>query len=147
MSGISFDIFKWFARVSNNFTSFLSSSKIVIVLDLIAGWFFFQRECISLHIGQAGVQIGNACWELYCLEHGILADGQMNDSSTEVQDDSFNTFFNETVAGKFVPRSIFVDLEPTVVGKFLKLWHKLDGLKKISRKVLCLQFVCFLFDQ
>jgi hypothetical protein len=26
-----------------------------------------MRECISVHIGQAGVQIGNACWELYCL--------------------------------------------------------------------------------
>ena len=30
-----------------------------------------MRECISLHVGQAGCQIGNACWELYCLEHGI----------------------------------------------------------------------------
>lgn len=30
-----------------------------------------QREIISIHVGQAGVQIGNACWELYCLEHGI----------------------------------------------------------------------------
>nr|XP_015199558.1 PREDICTED: tubulin alpha chain [Lepisosteus oculatus] len=30
-----------------------------------------MRECISIHVGQAGVQIGNACWELYCLEHGI----------------------------------------------------------------------------
>ncbi|CAF0727700.1 unnamed protein product, partial [Brachionus calyciflorus] len=27
-----------------------------------------MRECISIHVGQAGVQIGNACWELYCLE-------------------------------------------------------------------------------
>ena len=26
---------------------------------------------------QAGVQIGNACWELYCLEHGIDKDGNM----------------------------------------------------------------------
>ena len=32
-------------------------------------------------------------------------------------DDSFNTFFSETGAGKHVPRAIFVDLEPTVVGK------------------------------
>lgn len=39
---------------------------------------FFQRECISVHVGQAGVQIGNACWELYCLEHGIQPDGQVN---------------------------------------------------------------------
>jgi hypothetical protein len=37
-----------------------------------------MRECISIHVGQAGVQIGNACWELYCLEHGIQPDGQVN---------------------------------------------------------------------
>ena len=32
-------------------------------------------------------------------------------------DDSFNIFFSETRAGKHVPRAVFVDLEPTVVGK------------------------------
>lgn len=32
-------------------------------------------------------------------------------------DDSFNTFFSETGAGKHVPRAVFVDLEPTVVGR------------------------------
>ena len=32
-------------------------------------------------------------------------------------DDSFNTFFSETGAGKHVPRAVFVDLEPAVVGK------------------------------
>ena len=26
-----------------------------------------MREVISIHIGQAGIQVGNACWELYCL--------------------------------------------------------------------------------
>ena len=79
---------------------------------------FLQRECISVHIGQAGVQIGNACWELYCLEHGIQPDGQMpSDKTIGGGDDSFNTFFSETGAGKHVPRAVFVDLEPTVVGK------------------------------
>ena len=34
-------------------------------------------------------------------------------------DDSFNTFFSETGAGKHVPRAVFVDLEPTVVGKYI----------------------------
>lgn len=77
----------------------------------------FQRECISVHIGQAGVQIGNACWELYCLEHGIQPDGQMpSDKTVGCGDDSFNTFFSETGSGKHVPRAVFVDLEPTVVG-------------------------------
>ena len=56
-----------------------------------------MREVISIHIGQAGVQMGNACWELYCLEHGIHPDGQLpSDDSIGIADDSFNTFFSET---------------------------------------------------
>lgn len=34
-------------------------------------------------------------------------------------DDSFNTFFSETGAGKHVPRAVFIDLEPTVVGMYI----------------------------
>uniref|UniRef100_A0A8C2NR30 Tubulin/FtsZ GTPase domain-containing protein n=1 Tax=Capra hircus TaxID=9925 RepID=A0A8C2NR30_CAPHI len=66
-------------------------------------------ECISIHFGQAGVQIGNACWELYCLEHGIQPDGQMpSDKTTGGGDDSFNTFFSEADTGKHVPRAGFL---------------------------------------
>ena len=62
--------------------------------------------------------MGNACWELYCLEHGIQPDGQMpSDKTIGGGDDSFNTFFSETGAGKHVPRAVFVDLEPTVIGE------------------------------
>jgi tubulin alpha len=61
--------------------------------------------------------MGNACWELYCLEHGIQADGQMPSDKTIQSDESFNTFFSETSAGKHVPRAVFIDLEPTVVGR------------------------------
>ncbi|KAG7173250.1 Tubulin alpha-1 chain-like 3 [Homarus americanus] len=79
------------------------------------------RECISIHVGQAGVQMGNACWELYCLEHGIQPDGMMPlDETIGYGDDSFNTFFSETRTGKHVPRAVFVDLEPTVVGEYLQ---------------------------
>jgi len=49
-----------------------------------------MREVISVHVGQAGVQMGNACWELYCLEHGINPDGTMEKESG---DESFSTFF------------------------------------------------------
>ena len=52
------------------------------------------------------------------MEHGIQPDGQMpSDKTVGGGDDSFNTFFSETGAGKHVPRAVFVDLEPTVVGK------------------------------
>ncbi len=68
--------------------------------------------------------MGNACWELYCLEHGIQPDGQMpSDMTIGGGDDSFNTFFSETGAGKHVPRAIFVDLEPTVIGKIRIILH------------------------
>merc|ERR1712166_81997 len=65
-----------------------------------------MREVLCIHLGQAGVQIGNACWELFCLEHGIQPDGQMpSDKTIGGGDDAFNTFFSETGAGKHVPRS------------------------------------------
>ncbi|ELK14958.1 Tubulin alpha-1B chain [Pteropus alecto] len=69
-------------------------------------------ERISIHIGQAGVQISDACWELYCLEHGILPHGQI-----------------ETGTDKHVPKTAFVDLKPTVIdevrtGIYHQLFHR-----------------------
>ena len=51
-----------------------------------------------------------------------------SDKTIEGGDDSFNTFFSETGAGKHVPRCVMVDLEPTVVdevrtGTYRQLFH------------------------
>ncbi|PAA84112.1 hypothetical protein BOX15_Mlig009134g1 [Macrostomum lignano] len=86
-----------------------------------------MRECISIHIGQAGVQVGNACWELYCLEHGIQPDGALL-AGREKCDDSQESFFYQTSSGRYVPRAVFVDLEPTVIdevrcGTYRQLFH------------------------
>ncbi|ORD94656.1 TBA [Enterospora canceri] len=85
-----------------------------------------MREIVSIHIGQAGIQIGNACWELYCREHGINPDGTPSESF--VDDESCQSFFYRTSANKFVPRSVMVDLEPGVVaeverGEYAQLFH------------------------
>nr|CDS34225.1 tubulin alphab,neural alfa2 tubulin,alpha tubulin a1 [Hymenolepis microstoma] len=88
-----------------------------------------MREIISLHVGQGGIQMGNACWELYCLEHGIRPDGQTPDAGVIGSfEDSFSTFFSETGAGRYVPRALMIDLEPTVVdeirtGAYRQLFH------------------------
>ncbi|XP_021568767.1 tubulin alpha chain-like 3 [Carlito syrichta] len=95
-----------------------------------------MRECLSIHVGQAGTQIGDACWELYCLEHGIQPDGvildhkqdQLENGKMEHPSASFDSFFCETRAGKHVPRALFMDLEPTVIdgirtGKHRSLFH------------------------
>jgi len=86
-----------------------------------------MREVISIHIGQAGVQTGNAIWELYCMEHGISPDGKMAGGSEHAEKDAFNPFFSEANNGKHVPRAIFLDLEPSVVdevrtGKYRQLF-------------------------
>ncbi len=114
-----------------------------------------MREVISIHIGQAGgyilekktkvnisqeltlvisrlgVQMGNSCWELYCLEHDIAPDGSLMSEHVKdpaARDDSFSPFFAETEGGKYVPRAVFVDLEPTVIdevrrGRYRNLFH------------------------
>nr|KAJ0202074.1 hypothetical protein LSAT_V11C600313100 [Lactuca sativa] len=89
-----------------------------------------MREIVSIHVGQAGIQVGNSCWELYCLEHGIQSNGYMptNVTSSSEEGNSFGTFFSEGITGKYVPRAVFVDLEPTVVdevrtGSYKKLFN------------------------
>uniref|UniRef100_A0A1I8EV48 Tubulin alpha chain n=1 Tax=Wuchereria bancrofti TaxID=6293 RepID=A0A1I8EV48_WUCBA len=116
-----------------------------------------SREVISLHVGQAGVQIGNACWELYCLEHGVQPDGMLpSDESFGIEDSSYNTFFSETQAGKHVPRAIFIDLEPTVVGNsslfvpqivLINLIFKLPVVKKCDIHITLLFFKKILTDE
>ena len=90
------------------------------LIIFICNFFEFKNYLYSFYLKNLSsfrnIFQGNACWELYCLEHGIQPDGMMlNDQSPGQCDDSFNTFFSETGSGKHVPRSIFVDLEPTVV--------------------------------
>ncbi|XP_058449599.1 tubulin alpha-8 chain-like isoform X2 [Malaya genurostris] len=84
-----------------------------------------SREIIQLHVGQAGVQIASACWELYCLEHGIYPDGRFCDCSTY---DDCSAFFSCDKKGRCVPRVVMVDLEPSVIdeirlGAYRHLFH------------------------
>ena len=46
------------------------------------------------------------------LEHGLNKDGT---PKALINDGSFETFFQDAGSGQYVPRSIFVDLEPTVI--------------------------------
>ncbi|XP_076394900.1 tubulin alpha-1C chain isoform X3 [Megachile rotundata] len=71
-------------------------------------------EIITIFIGQAGTQLANACWELFCLEHGVAPNGCIQQGYYPI-DSSFCTFFTETQARKLTPRTLIVDLEPTVI--------------------------------
>jgi len=87
-----------------------------------------MREIISIHLGQAGIQVGNACWELYCIEHGISPDGTKIPDKSLDEVSQCSSLFSETAGGKFVPRAILFDLDPSTVGEvrtgpYRKLFH------------------------
>lgn len=65
------------------------------------------------------------------MEHGILPDGTLDPNASHgsktSESNSMSTFFS-TTGRKFVPRAVFVDLEPTVIdevrsGAFRSLYH------------------------
>jgi len=72
------------------------------------------REVLTISVGQGGIQLGNAIWDQYNQEHDIEKNGERKaDANTE--DMYFQTFYEETAAGQYVPRNLCVDLEPTVL--------------------------------
>lgn len=58
-----------------------------------------------------------------------MPDGRPNPEAADIAETGSNeTFFNETASGKYVPRSIFVDLDPSPVdevrtGAYRDLFH------------------------
>lgn len=65
----------------------------------------------------------------YLLEHGLGPDGRPDPNSKDTVDGgSYETFFTETSGGKYVPRSLFVDLDPSPIdeirtGSYRQLFH------------------------
>eukprot|EP00486_Rosalina_sp_Unknown_P016454 CAMPEP_0201591616 /NCGR_PEP_ID=MMETSP0190_2-20130828/189737_1 /ASSEMBLY_ACC=CAM_ASM_000263 /TAXON_ID=37353 /ORGANISM="Rosalina sp." /LENGTH=201 /DNA_ID=CAMNT_0048050017 /DNA_START=137 /DNA_END=739 /DNA_ORIENTATION=- len=90
------------------------------------------REIISLGVGQCGIQLGHQTWQQYNAEHHIQPDGKYHymqksgpsSNSVALRDTSFLCFYEETGAGQFVPRNLFVDLEPNVVDDVLQSKYK-----------------------
>lgn len=64
----------------------------------------------------------------YLLEHGLLQNGTVNPDRADVDSGSFETFFAETGRGKYVPRALFIDLDPSPIdeirtGEYRQLFH------------------------
>lgn len=76
--------------------------------------FCFTQEIVNVFVGQAGVQLGSAVWELYCLEHGVMPNGI---HAAGGGGRGITTMFCPISNGQMVPRAVFVDLEPTPIGK------------------------------
>ncbi|KAL6941928.1 Tubulin beta chain (Beta tubulin) [Hanseniaspora vineae] len=73
-----------------------------------------MREIIHISAGQCGNQIGAAFWETICGEHGLDYDGRYV-GTNPLEKAGLPVYFNEASSGKYVPRSINVDLEPGTI--------------------------------
>jgi len=69
------------------------------------------REIVCIAGGQCGNQIGAKFWEVICGEHGIGTKGDY-EGEEDNQLERINVYFNEATGGRYVPRSILMDLEP-----------------------------------
>ncbi|PWN53324.1 putative tubulin beta chain [Violaceomyces palustris] len=71
-----------------------------------------MRELVTFAVGQAGNQISSSFWQTILNEHGLNADGQYVGNNPN-QLSKIGVFFEPSgTEGKFVPRSVQVDLEP-----------------------------------
>ncbi|CAF2734776.1 unnamed protein product [Rotaria sp. Silwood2] len=70
-----------------------------------------MREIVHIQVGQCGNQMGTKFWEVISDEHGIDPTGTYHGDS-DLQLERINVYYNEATGGKYVPRSILVDLEP-----------------------------------
>ncbi|KAH8828814.1 beta-1 and beta-2 tubulin [Flagelloscypha sp. PMI_526] len=70
-----------------------------------------MREIISLQLGQAGNSIGCEFWESISAEHGLEHTGTYT-GQNDLQLEHMDVYFNQLKSRKYVPRSLFVDLDP-----------------------------------
>lgn len=69
------------------------------------------REIVHIQAGQCGNQIGSKFWEVISDEHGIDPTGRYYGDS-DLQLERINVYYNEGMGGRYIPRSVLVDLEP-----------------------------------
>ena len=86
------------------------------------------KEIISLHVGQAGVHMGYALWELMTAEHYIKVDGTAAQDADKEELLLSSPCFQHTAKGKFVPRTVIIDLDPMPIeeiksGIYRNLFH------------------------
>ena len=74
-----------------------------------------MREIITLGVGQAGNQVNAKFWENISNEHGINTSNGTWEGEDDRQLERSDVYFAEGSGGRYVPRSVLVDLEPGVL--------------------------------
>jgi tubulin alpha len=83
--------------------------------------------------------MGNACWEVYCLARDIEPNGQIqSDKILGVVKANSTHSSVRLVQEDNKPRTLYVDLEPTVVGTYIKMYTLyIHDLRVITDSSVC----------
>lgn len=73
-----------------------------------------MREIIHVQVGQCGNQMGTKFWETISEEHGVTETGKFEGTS-DIQKERLDVYYQEAQKGRWVPRSVNVDLESGVM--------------------------------
>ncbi|CAK60703.1 unnamed protein product (macronuclear) [Paramecium tetraurelia] len=118
--GYSDKLFKFLQKsIMQNYIKSLNLIKnpqLFIIFHQIQSENKLDERIISLYKGQAGIELGNNCWELFVLEHRIQVDGySIQVKKLGIIDDAFQNFFSETGNNKHSQRSLFIDLDRNTI--------------------------------
>lgn len=76
-------------------------------------------------MGQPGIQIGTAFWDMLLSEHGIGLDGNMEIMHNSSGDEVYHyPFFSQSLKEKYSPRAIFVDADPNLINELKRGKYK-----------------------
>ncbi|XP_018893335.3 tubulin beta-8 chain-like isoform X7 [Gorilla gorilla gorilla] len=93
-----------------------------------------MRKIVLTQTGHCGNQIGTKFWEVISDEHAIDSAGNYHGDS-HLQLEYFKVYYNEVTGGRYMPRSVLMDLEPGTMdsvrlgpfGQIFQLAHCLGG--------------------
>ena len=71
-------------------------------------------EILHIQGSQCGNQIGSKFWKVVYEEHGIDPTGRYQGTSN-IHLERVNVYYNEASSGKFLPRAMLMDLEPSTM--------------------------------
>eukprot|EP00759_Apiculatamorpha_spiralis_P038405 PhF_6_TR37622/c0_g1_i2/m.55941/K07374/TUBA; tubulin alpha len=75
-----------------------------------------MQGIVSVHVGQAGVNLGESQWDLFRKEHGIEADGTTTTKDQTTIDHGYRDFlFSENANGSYTARAVFCDTEKDII--------------------------------
>eukprot|EP00930_Biecheleria_cincta_P023244 TRINITY_DN16823_c0_g1_i1.p1 TRINITY_DN16823_c0_g1~~TRINITY_DN16823_c0_g1_i1.p1 ORF type:complete len:506 (+),score=92.28 TRINITY_DN16823_c0_g1_i1:43-1560(+) len=95
-----------------------------------------MREHVHIQVGHCGNAIGFEFWDLISDEHGIDSTGTYKGDCMQ-QLNQIEAYFSDSRRGRYVPRAILTDLEPTSVDRI-----KASALGQLFRPDNCIVGHC-----